>query len=132
MVGTADSVLIREVSLFRVPFIERFHYTVLYYTLPISDPDSEEPMFKLELEGSGTKITGAQWGLFDERLITGHENGEVRLYDVRSLKSPVKRTTPHKDYINDLQVNKDKTMFITASRDNTAKVCWVGAATMVG
>lgn len=94
--------------------------------VPISAPDSEEPMCKLELEGSNTKITAAQWGLFDERLVTAHEDGEVRLYDIRSLKTPVKRTTPHKDAINDLQFNKDRTMFITASRDHTAKVCLGG------
>lgn len=78
----------------------------------------------MELEGSNTKITAAQWGLFDERLITAHEDGEVRLYDTRKLEKPVKRNYPHKDTINDLQFNKDKTMFITASRDHMARVCW--------
>ena len=32
--GTADSVLIREVSLFRVPCIERFHCTYLLNVVP--------------------------------------------------------------------------------------------------
>ena len=67
-------------------------------------------------------MTAAQWGLFDEHLITGHEDGEIKVFDVRNLSKPLEKAKKHTDAINDMQMNKDRTMFITASKDHSAKV----------
>ena len=70
----------------------------------------------------GSRTTAAQWGLFDEYLIAGHEDGEIKVFDIRNFSEAVEKTKKHTDSINDMQMNKDRTMFITASRDHSAKV----------
>ena len=41
----------------------------------MSAASSEDEGMHLDIEGS--KIASAQWGPFDEHIITGHENGEA-------------------------------------------------------
>jgi len=68
-----------------------------------------------------SKVTSALWGPLDEYIITGHENGELTQWDLKSGKK-IKTVQEHSGTINDMQFNKDQTMFITASKDNTAKL----------
>jgi translation initiation factor 3 subunit I len=39
------------------------------------------PHHTITIEGS--KVTSAIWGPYDETLITGHENGTVKLWDTK-------------------------------------------------
>ena len=81
---------------------------------------------------SKTKATVVAFSDCNEFIITGHENGAVRLWDWNSpsvaadvnfiIKTPVKEAFPHSDVIRDLQLSADRSYFITASRDNTAKI----------
>ena len=90
----------------------------------------ESALFKVQLNADQTKVLSSLWGALDESVITGHESGNVARWDLRSGSSlesgtavePMLENKVHKGQINDMQYNKDQTMFITASKDNTAKV----------
>lgn len=72
------------------------------------------------------KPTAALWGSLDECVITGHENGNIIKWDNRIAGEVLQKVTDqHRNQINDLQYNSDCTMFITSSKDTTAKVIFV-------
>lgn len=68
-----------------------------------------------------SKITSMLWGALDETIITGHENGQISLWDIRKGKE-INSVNDHTAGINDMQMNKDGTMFVTASKDTSAKL----------
>ncbi|UYV70413.1 EIF3I [Cordylochernes scorpioides] len=68
-----------------------------------------------------SKVSSAIWGPLDQSIITGHENGDIIQWDIRTGKKML-LVQEHKDVINDLQYSKDELMFITASKDHTAKL----------
>lgn len=68
-----------------------------------------------------SRITSALWGNLDQNIITGHENGTVALFDVRMAKE-LNSVRDHTLNINDMQMSKDGTMFVTASKDTSAKL----------
>jgi len=68
-----------------------------------------------------SKVTSMQWGPLDETIITGHENGQITLWDIRVGKE-LNAVNDHTAGINDMQLNKDGTMFVTASKDTSAKL----------
>ncbi|GIY87598.1 eukaryotic translation initiation factor 3 subunit I [Caerostris extrusa] len=70
---------------------------------------------------SGHKVTSAVWGPLDEYLLTGLENGALAKYDLKTLQRGASKQD-HRDVVNDIQYYKDQTMFITASKDHTAKL----------
>jgi len=78
-----------------------------------------ESVTKTTVEDS--KVTSILWGPVDETVITGHENGKLTLWDLKTNKV-VTTAEEHEGSINDMQASKDGTMFITASKDNTAKL----------
>lgn len=67
------------------------------------------------------KVTSAVWGPLGEMIITGHENGDLCQWDIKT-KDLITRAMDHSKQINDIQFNKDMTMLITASKDTTAKL----------
>jgi translation initiation factor 3 subunit I len=67
------------------------------------------------------KITSSIWGTLEDTIITGHEGGEIMLWNMRK-KSFEKRIRPHQKQVMDLQKDKDASCFISASKDYTAKV----------
>jgi translation initiation factor 3 subunit I len=68
-----------------------------------------------------SRVTAGLWSSQDRLLVTGHENGDIRQYDPRKGEKHhvVKK---HTKIISDLQLSKDKTMLISASKDATAKL----------
>ncbi|XP_046379197.1 eukaryotic translation initiation factor 3 subunit I-like [Haliotis rufescens] len=80
---------------------------------------SNEPVMVIPIDGS--KITSAIWGPYEECIITGHENGEVCQYDLKTGEK-VNSVKEHTKNINDIQLSKDGSMFITASKDTSAKL----------
>lgn len=70
---------------------------------------------------NGPRISSILWGALDETIITGHEDGEINIWDSRTGKK-LNSTKGHKSQINDMQMNKDGTMFVTASKDHSAKL----------
>lgn len=67
------------------------------------------------------KATSSLWGSLDQSIITGHENGTITRWDLKT-QSKSQSVQPHAYQINDLQYSADQTMFITASKDCTAKL----------
>ncbi|KAK2510098.1 hypothetical protein MC885_007322 [Smutsia gigantea] len=72
-----------------------------------SQIDNNEPYMKIPCNDS--KITSAVWGPLGECIIAGHEEVLVNVKE-------------HSRQINDIQLSRDMTMFVTASKDNTAKL----------
>jgi len=78
-------------------------------------------MITIPIPPSGPKVTSMIWGSLDEKLITGHENGDIVQWNVKEH---------HKDHIvhehtksiSDMQLSPDGTMFISASKDTTARL----------
>lgn len=70
-----------------------------------------------------SKITSAIWGNLEDTIVTGHEGGELMLWDLRKKPNELHtRTRPHNKTIMDLQKDQHSTCFISASKDSTAKV----------
>uniref|UniRef100_A0A7N5KIZ9 Serine-threonine kinase receptor-associated protein n=1 Tax=Ailuropoda melanoleuca TaxID=9646 RepID=A0A7N5KIZ9_AILME len=84
-----------------------------------SQIDSNEPYMKIPCNDS--KITSAVWGPLGECIIAGHEGGELNQYSAKSGEVLV-NVKEHSRQINDIQLSRDMTMFVTASKDNTAKL----------
>merc|ERR1712098_19439 len=81
--------------------------------------NAEEPIFKVQIPSAGPKVTSAIWSGLDEILLTGHDNGDLVQWDLKSQKK-LKLTSDHGKAITDMQASKDGTMFITASKDHTS------------
>ncbi|KAI5291122.1 translation initiation factor eIF3 subunit [Ascosphaera aggregata] len=82
---------------------------------------TDEPSLKILCEES--KATVAGWSSFGRQIIAGHENGSVSQYDAKS-GDQIRNVQVHEFdcLISDIQFAKDRTYFITASKDKTAKI----------
>lgn len=88
----------------------------------LQDPsqiDNNEPYMKISCNNS--KITSAAWGPLGECSIMGHESGELNQYSGKPGEVLV-NVKEHSQQINDIQLSRDMTMFVTISKDNTAKL----------
>jgi len=68
-----------------------------------------------------SKVTSILWGALDETIVTGHENGKLTQWDLKTNKI-ITSVEDHEASINDMQQSKDGTMFITSSKDHTSKL----------
>jgi len=99
--------------------------TIFIYNLADKDEDQEKQpvreLFDLKTFKESGRICDALFGPLNRHIISGHEDGSVRKWDVETGKEvDVKRE--HTKQINMVQFSKDQTMFITASSDQTAKL----------
>ncbi|GAA98846.1 uncharacterized protein L969DRAFT_64131 [Mixia osmundae IAM 14324] len=92
---------------------------VVFYVGPDMQPETE-PMTKIETTFS--KATVAAWAALDRNIIIAHDNGSVSLYDPKSGEEYDMREDVHEATITDLQTSKDKTWFVTSSKDKSAKI----------
>jgi translation initiation factor 3 subunit I len=81
---------------------------------------SEEPVFQTTIPTTGPKVTSMIWYM-DEMLITGHDNGDIVQWDLKTQKR-LKMSSDHKKAISDIQISPDNTMFISSSKDTSAKL----------
>lgn len=81
--------------------------------------NAEEPIFKVAIPTGGPKVTSMIWSGLDDLLLTGHDNGDLVQWDVKTQKK-LKLTSDHAKSITDMQASKDGSMFITSSKDNTS------------
>jgi len=86
------------------------------------DFNVDNPIMKIPIPPGGPKVSSMIWSGFDENLITGHENGDLVQWDIKTQKK-IKLVAEHKTLISDIQSSKDGTMFITASKDKTS-ILW--------
>ena len=80
---------------------------------------------KILPEGVEKKPTIVKWTDCNEALVTGHDDGHVALWDPIN-GTLLQAARPHTETIRDLQTSKDRTYFITASKDTTAKLIEMG------
>jgi len=80
-----------------------------------------EPLQKISIPLSDAKITSAIWAGLDDMILTGHENGDLRQYELKT-GDMLRSTKGHNKQINDIQLSKDGMFFITASKDFSAKL----------
>ncbi|TPX22899.1 translation initiation factor eIF3 subunit [Coccidioides immitis] len=85
------------------------------------DDQTDEPSLKITCEQS--KATVAGWSFLGKYIIAGHEDGSVSQYDSKTGEQLQNVQAHEFDYqINDLQFSADRTYFITASKDKSAKI----------
>ena len=90
----------------------------------ISIKDRTEPVRQIDITAMKfTKVTSSIWGTLENTIVTGHETGELMLWDLRKQPNELlTRTKPHNKQIMDLQKDKYDSAVISASKDTTAKV----------
>lgn len=93
-------------------------------TILIYDQRTNSVIQKLLPSTIFKKPTIVNWTDCNESIITGHDDGHVALWDFKNSKdgSLLLSSRPHTDTIRDLQYSRDRTYFITASKDTTAQL----------
>ncbi|XP_026468540.1 eukaryotic translation initiation factor 3 subunit I-like [Ctenocephalides felis] len=93
------------------------------YIIDVRNADSSmskaDPILRIPIPES--KVTAMLWGPLDETVLTGHENGSISQWDLKTGKL-LNSVNDHTKVINDMQMSRDGTMFVTASKDMTAKL----------
>jgi len=81
----------------------------------------DKPVMTISIPPKGPKVTSLVWGTLDEQIVTGHDNGDIVQWDVKTQQK-VKIVSDHAKSISDMQLSADRTMFISASKDTSAKL----------
>ncbi|KNC87148.1 eukaryotic translation initiation factor 3 subunit I [Sphaeroforma arctica JP610] len=84
-----------------------------------SQMKNNKPHTVVELNDS--KVTTAEWGPYDDTYITGHENGEMKLWDIKTWE-PTTIVAVHDAQVNDIQMSPNRSCLITASKDHNSKL----------
>ncbi|KAJ3299515.1 Eukaryotic translation initiation factor 3 subunit I [Borealophlyctis nickersoniae] len=77
--------------------------------------------FLLKIVIDGPKATTAEWGPLNKTIYTGHEDGKITIWDAET-GDRIKEFKTHGSVITDFQFVKNKSHFITSSKDCTAKI----------
>ncbi|KAF2841789.1 translation initiation factor 3, subunit I [Patellaria atrata CBS 101060] len=89
--------------------------------LEVDADQTNEPSLRIECTES--KATVAGFSYVGKYIIAGHEDGTVSQYDAKTAEQYLNLTVHEPDIpITDLQWSADRTYFITASKDKTAKL----------
>jgi len=94
---------------------------VLDINLDVNGPQSDDRAMTITCAES--KATVAGWSYMSKYIIAGHEDGSVSQYDGKTGEQLDNSQIHEPDMpITDLQWSPDRTYFITASKDKTAKL----------
>ncbi|KAI5818897.1 WD40-repeat-containing domain protein [Pyronema omphalodes] len=98
--------------------------TVVVFPIVV-DVNAEQvdgPMFTIT--PSESKATVAAWSYLSKYIITGHEDGSISQYDGKTgeLIKDIQAHEPDMGLITDIQMAPDRTYFVTASKDKSAKL----------
>jgi len=94
---------------------------VLGIKLDVEAEQSDEKVMTITCEDS--KATVAGWSYLSKYIIAGHEDGTVSQYDAKTGEQLDNVQAHEPDtLITDLQWAPDRTYFLTASKDKTAKI----------
>ena len=63
-------------------------------------------MITIPIPTAGPKVTSLVWGSLDEKLITGHDNGDIVSWDVKEAQKD-KIVSDHTKSITDMQLSAD-------------------------
>ncbi|KAL3909159.1 MAG: hypothetical protein SGARI_002739 [Bacillariaceae sp.] len=102
------------------PFVEHNAKISIFDTTS----DSTEPVLEIDIPKEHTKrvnATNIWWTYLNEHLLVSFDNGIIRLYNpvTGSIDDEIRA---HDKKINRLQMNRDRTMFITSSADFSSKL----------
>ncbi|CAO3627850.1 unnamed protein product [Mucor hiemalis] len=86
----------------------------------VNGKQSDTPVVAITNNG-GSKAVVAGWTSLDKYIITGHEDGSISQWDWKSNEK-VNSIKPHEGVLSDMQFSPDRTYFITASKDKSAKI----------
>ena len=70
----------------------------------------------------GSKATVCAFTNIPNVIVTGHESGKVAQFNVKTGEEIDNNERAHGDTITDLQLSKDRTYFITSSKDKSSRV----------
>jgi len=88
----------------------------------IREPSDTKPALDFEVHGDTmSKPMCSLWGSLDQYLITGHDDGTLAHWDIKTGEM-TKKVKHHTHKITDLQCSSDNMMLLTASKDKTAKL----------
>jgi len=100
--------------------------TIQIFAIPRSlDHLSKDPLMTIELD---SKSVSADWGMLNQEIFVGCDDGSVYVFDADTDADPETRgrvkqvKTAHKGAIRNLSFSHDKMFFVTASADRTAKL----------
>lgn len=83
---------------------------------------SAEPILKFEnTDGPSSRFTVATWGYGALTIVTGHADGKIAKYDAKT-GAKLEGAKAHDLTVTDVQMDYDRTYFITSSKDKTAKL----------
>ena len=100
---------------------------VLDIVVDVDAEQSDEKAMTIVCDES--KATVAGWSYLSKYIIAGHEDGSVSQYDAKTGDQLVNYNVHELGQpITDLQWAPDRSYFITASKDKTAKVCFHDAS----
>ena len=88
---------------------------------PQDNAPSHTPILEIPIAGVNNKATCLAWSMANKYIIAGFDNGMVAKFDPITGEE-VARSLVHKDRVNCLNFNSDKTLFITGSKDTTARL----------
>ncbi|KAI5897030.1 WD40 repeat-like protein [Schizophyllum commune H4-8] len=81
---------------------------------------SKEPLHMFNPIGS--KATVCAFTNIPNVIVTGHESGKVAQFNVKTGEEIDNNERAHGDTITDLQLSKDRTYFITSSKDKSSRI----------
>jgi translation initiation factor 3 subunit I len=102
------------------PFVEHNAKICIY------DADDDDPILEIDLPkdhvtNKRVNPTNVVWMPLNEHILVTFDNGAIRLYDPQNGNEE-DEVMAHEKKINRISFNREKTLFITASSDNTAKL----------
>jgi len=89
--------------------------------MDLQDPSSQAAAPKFSIECPKGRITRVIWTDANRNLLTSHDGGWVRRWDVETGKL-LQEAQIHEDAIQDMQISPDGGYVITASLDRTAQL----------
>ncbi|KIW11246.1 eukaryotic translation initiation factor 3 subunit I [Exophiala spinifera] len=98
--------------------------TIVVYDVRYGDDLTDQTNeHSLRITCEDSKATVAGWSYLDKYIISGHEDGTVTQWDAKTGENLMSVEAHEYDTaINDLQFSPDRTYFITAGKDKTARI----------
>jgi len=90
-------------------------------TIWVYDPRAQNPIREIRNPNQGGKYFQAKWGPFDNNIYATCDDGSVTVYDFETGNQTMQAKHHRKPPVS-LSFSEDKTHFITASHDYTAKL----------
>jgi len=82
---------------------------------------ADQSIMNITIPSAGPKVTSLIWGGLENTIITGHDNGDIVQWDMKTHHK-TKMDSTHEKSITDLQLSADRTMFISSSKDHTSNL----------